>query len=251
MGRMRHGRRLTERAAAHLHGHDRHPPVQGVVGRGQHGGPVLEALDVGGDGADLVLVGEVPGEVGELEVHLVPRRGPVGHGDGDLLALPDVTALVSAVADEGHRLARQIAAQGEEGVEGGVRTEQVDAALGHNPGDPRLEEPALLARLGEAGGEDHHEQGLLLHHVFENGHRVPGPDHGQVDVPLDVVDGVEAGHPVDLVATGIDRVHDPALGLDLLLHRAVQETDPAALGGRGADEGHHPRVEEALEGHVT
>ena len=61
---------------------------------------VLEPLDVGGDDADLVLVGEPGGEVGELEVDLVAGRRPVRQGDADLLGLEDRPALVPALGDE-------------------------------------------------------------------------------------------------------------------------------------------------------
>ena len=75
------GVRLRHRAAglglADLHHHDRLAQLRGVVGGEHQRAAVLEALDVARDHADLGLVGEVAGEVGELEVDLVAGRRPV------------------------------------------------------------------------------------------------------------------------------------------------------------------------------
>ena len=71
---------------------------------------------------------EVLGEVGELEVGLVARRRPVRQRDAELLGLEHGPTLVPALGDECDRRPRQIVAERLEGVEVGVRPEQMRAA---------------------------------------------------------------------------------------------------------------------------
>ena len=66
------GRPAARCRRADLEHGDRDTGPGAVVGGQHQGAAVLEALDVGGDGADLGLVGEPPGEIRELEVGLVP-----------------------------------------------------------------------------------------------------------------------------------------------------------------------------------
>src|SRR2546423_960392 len=86
--------RSSPDGAPRLHRHDRHASLRGMIG-GQHERPtVLEPFDVRGDDAYLGLIGEVPGEVGELEVGLVAHRRPVRHRYTEVLGLENRPALV-------------------------------------------------------------------------------------------------------------------------------------------------------------
>ena len=91
--RLRH--RLADRGLPDLHHHDRLLELGRVIGREHERAAVLEALEVAGDDADFGLIGEVAGEVGELEVDFVARGRPVREPDPDLLALEHGAALVS------------------------------------------------------------------------------------------------------------------------------------------------------------
>ena len=102
--------------------------LRGVVGREHQRAAVLEALDVTGDHADLGLVGEVAGEVGELEVDLVARRRPVREADAELLALEHRPALVARLRDQRDRRAFEVVAEVLERVEVRVRAEQAHVA---------------------------------------------------------------------------------------------------------------------------
>ena len=116
-------------------------------------------------------------------------------------------------------------AEGLEGVEVGVGAEQVGVARGDQRLEPLLQRLALGAHLGEPGGEDHRERGPLLEHGLEHLDRLADQDDGQVEVARDVEHRAVAGHAVDLVAVGVDRVA-PAPGLlgpgpDLAPHGGV------------------------------
>ena len=153
-----------------------------VVGGEHQRAAVLEALDVGGDHADLGLVGEVAGEVGELEVDLVAGRRPVRERDAELLGLEHRAALVAALGDEGDRRPGEVVAERLERVEVGVRPEQVGARRSR-PGRSSRSWSGLAVRagLGEAGREDHREPGLLLEHRLEHVDGVADQDDGEVD----------------------------------------------------------------------
>ena len=178
--RLGHGRALV--GSSHLHDDHRRALRGGVVGRQHEGAAVLEALDVRGDHADLGLVGEVRGEVGELEVDLVAGRRPVRHRDAELLALEDRAALVPALGDERDRRAGQIGAELGERVQVGVGPEQAGVARGDELGEAGLELLAFGSGLGEAGREDHGEPGAALDDLLERVDRPAGEDHGQVEV---------------------------------------------------------------------
>ena len=143
---VRLGHRATLARAADLDAHDRHAALRGVVGREHQRAAVLEALDVRGDHADVGLVDEVAGEVGELEVDLVAGRRPVAQGDAEVLCLEDRTALVPALGDERDLGRRQVVAERLERVEVGVRSEQVGVAGRDQVLEPLLQRLALGAR---------------------------------------------------------------------------------------------------------
>jgi hypothetical protein len=243
--RLRHGASLV--GAAHLDAHDRDAVARRLIGGQQQGAPVLEPLDVARDGSDLGPGGEVPGEVGELEVGLVAGRRPVRKADAELLTLEDGPALMAALGDQRDRPTGQVGAELLEGVEVRVGTEQMQLA----PGDELLHLPlellALGADLGEAGGEHHRESGLLLDRLLERRQRVADEDHGEVDVGRHVEHRTVARDAVDLVAVGVDREHAGARGpgpcRDLLVHRGVGL--PRGVGG--ADHRHGAGAEEHVE----
>ena len=148
--RLRH--RLAGRGLADLHHHDRLAQLGRVVGGEHQRAAVLEALDVARDHADLGLVGEVAGEVGELEVDLVAGRRPVREPDPDLLALEHGPALVARLRDERDRRTVEVGAEVLERVEVRVRAEQAHVAAVHEfarggvraawPSAPVSEKPA-------------------------------------------------------------------------------------------------------------
>ena len=243
--RLRHGR--ARLGASHLHDDERLAPAYCVVGREHEGPAVLEALDVGGDDADLALVGEIAGEVRELKVDLVPGRRPVRHGDAELLALEDRPALVAALGDERDRGPGQVVAELREGVEVRVRPEQVGRALPDQLAQPGLERLTVGAGLGEAGGEDHREAGAAGDHLLEGLHGPAGEDDREVDVAGHVRDRRVAAHAEDGL---VHRVHREERGvvrvrpfLDAKGHRRVRL--PARLGR--ADHRDGPRVQEDVE----
>ncbi len=189
------GHRAAGLGAADLHHHDRLLQLRGVI-RGEHQrAAVLEAFDVAGDDADLVLVGEVAGEVGELEVDLVAGRRPVRETDAELLALEDRATLVAGLGHERDRRTFEVVTEALERVEVRVRPEEAHIAALDQLGQARLELLAVLARLREAGGEDDRELGLAGEHLFEGVDGPAGEDDREVDVAGDVEDG-----RVDLVA---------------------------------------------------
>ncbi len=148
------GVRLRHRAAgfglADLHHHHRLAQLRGVIGREHQRAAVFEAFDVTRDHADFGLIGEVPGEVGELEVDLVAGRRPVREPDPDLLALEHGPALVPRLRDERDRRAFEIFAEVFERVEVRVGAEQAHLTRTHQSVEPRLELLALGPGLGEA-----------------------------------------------------------------------------------------------------
>ncbi len=101
-----------------------------VVGGEHEGAAVLEALDVAGDDADLGLIGEVGREVGELQVDLVARRCPMSQADADLLALEHRSPLMAGLRDQRDGWPGEVAAEGLERVQVGVRAEQPGLARG-------------------------------------------------------------------------------------------------------------------------
>ena len=131
----------------------------GVVGGERERAPVLEPLDVGGDHAGVGQVGEVPGEVGELEVDLVAGRRPVVEADAELLGLEDRAPLVARLADQRDLPAGQVGAERLERVEVGVRSEEVEIAGLDQRGEPGLGRDPVGALLGEPGAEDDGERG--------------------------------------------------------------------------------------------
>ena len=150
-----HGPALV--GTAHLHDDEGHAPAGRVVRRQHEGTAVLEALDVGGDDTDLVLVGEVAHEVGDLEVDLVPGGCPVGERDAELLALEDRTTLMAALRDEGDLGRCQVVAEGRVRVLGeplGRKSVRRDAALDRPiqldraAGAERQRYPAISAIVG-------------------------------------------------------------------------------------------------------
>ena len=149
--------------AADLHHHDRLAQLGRVVGGEHQRAPVLEALDVAGDHADLGLVGEVAAEVGELEVDLVAGRRPVREPDAELLALEHRPALVARLGDRarstGPSRSSRKSSNALRFVLGPSRRTSPAAT---SFVEPALELLALLAGLGEAGREDHRELGLAL-----------------------------------------------------------------------------------------
>ena len=241
------GHRAPFVGAPNLDGDDGHLLLGGPVGGQHQGPPVLEALDVAGDGAHFGLIGEPGAEVGELEVGLVARGGPVREADADLLALEDGPSLVAALGDEGDGLAGQVVAEELEGVEVGVGPEKVDVALGDDLLHVRLQELAFGAHLGEAGGEDDGELDLLLDGLLESGHGVAHEDGGQVDVDGHVEDRGIAREAADLGSVGVHQMDVGAGGLgpaaDLDGHRRIGP--PGAVGR--PHHGHRARVEEGVE----
>ena len=231
----------------HLHGHDGHTPPGGVVGGQHQRPPVLEALDVPGHHADLGLVGEVGREVGELQVHLVACGRPVRHGDAQVLALEDGSSLVPALGDEGDGGPGQVVAEGLEGVEIGVGPQEVDVAAGDELGHLGLEALTLPAHLGESGGEDDGELGLLLDGPLQGPHRVPGQDDGQVDVAGNIGQARKAGQAVDLGPVGVDGMEGGTgcLGPGPHLAGHGRVGPPRSVGG--ADDGHRPGTEEHVQ----
>ena len=110
-----------------------------------------------------------------------------------------------------------------------------------------LEALALGTHLGEAGGENDRELGLLLDDLLEGRHGVADEDGGQVDVGRHVEDGRIARQAADLLSIGIDE-KDVGAGLlgplpDLGGHRRV---GAAGIVGR-ADDGDGLRGEERVE----
>ena len=144
--------------------------------------PSLNPSMYAGDHTDVRLVGEVAGEVGELEVDLVPRRRPVRQPDADLLALEHGPALVAALGDERDRRPGEVGAELLERVEVRVGAEQMHLAVAHEVVEAGLELGAVLAGLGEPGGEDHREGGLALQHLFEGVDGLAGEDDGEIEI---------------------------------------------------------------------
>jgi hypothetical protein len=241
------GHRAPLVGAADLDHHDGNPGLGGLVGGQHQRASVLEAFDVGGDDADVGLGGEVGAEVGELEIGLVAGGRPVREPDADVLALEDRPALVPALGDEGDGLAREVVAEGLEGVEVGVGPEHVDVAVGDERLHAGLQALAFGPDLGEAGGEHHRELRLLLDDLLEGGYGVADQDGGHVDVRGHVEDAAVALHAVDLVAVGVDEEHGRARLLgpapDLGRHRRI---GPAGVVRR-ADDGDRLRGEERVE----
>ena len=247
--RLRHRRALG--GLAHLDDDDGLAGARRVVGGELEGAAVLEPLDVAGDHAHLVLVGEVAGEVGELEVDLVAGRRPVRQLHPEVLRLEDRPSLVPGLGDEGDGRPGQVVAERLEGVEVRVRPEQVRGAAVDELLQAPLELGARRARLGEAGGEDDGEGGTLLEDGLVHADRVTDEDDRQVDVVVDVEDRVGARVAVDRVVLGMDRVEGGARRLaprlDLAPHRRVG----LAPGVRGTDDGDGLGVQEAVEVHVA
>ncbi len=108
---------------------------------------VLEAFDVARNHPDLGLVGEVTGEVRELEVDLVAGGRPVGEPDPDLLALKHGPALMSRLRDQRDRRSLQIVAELLERVEVCVRAEETNVSGTNQSFEALLELRALGAGL--------------------------------------------------------------------------------------------------------
>jgi hypothetical protein len=203
---VRLGHRTALARAPDLHAHDGLSGLGRMVGGQHQGATILEAFDVGRDDADLRLVEEVLGEVGELEVGLVARGCPVRQGDALFLRLEHGAALVPALGDEGDLRRRQIVAERLERVQVRVRAEQVRAAAGDQVLEPLLQRLTLGSDLVEAGGEDDGVARLLLEHGLEHLDRLADEDDGEVEVAGHVEHRREAPHAVDLVAVRVDGV---------------------------------------------
>ncbi len=221
--RLRH--RRARLGLADLHHHHRLAQPGGVVGREHQRAAVLEALDVAGDHADLGLVGEVAGEVGELEVDLVAGRRPVREPDADLLALEHGPALVSRLRDQRDRRAFEVGAEVLERVQVRVRAEQVHIARPHEGLEPAFELLALLAGLGEAGREDHRELRLALQDFLERVDGASGEDDHEVEVAGDVEHRLVALVPEHRVVLRVHRIERGAVlarpRVELAGHRGV------------------------------
>ena len=236
---------------ADLHHDERLAEPRRPVGGQHERPPVLEALDVGGDHPDVGLLGEVAGEVGELEVDLIAGRRPVRHRDPELLALEHRPTLMAALGDQRDRRAGQVVTEVRERVQVRVRTQQVGVAAAHQLLEAALERLTVGADLREPGGEDHRELGPSGHDLLERFDGPAGEDHGQVDVAGHLPDrGVAALAEHGLV----HRMHREEGGavlvgplLDARRHRGVR------LAGRlrRADDRHRRRVQERVEIHVA
>ena len=204
--RLRHGRALV--GAADLDGDDRDlAPCRRVGGELQRP-PVLEALDVAGDGARGPEAREVVDEVGRLHVGLVAGGRPVRELDADLLSLEHRAALVAALGDERDGLAREVLAEDLERVEVGVGPEDVELTAGDDPlhlrpGAARPSAPTSA----EAGREDDGELRLGGHRVAQDRQRLADEDGHQVQLLLDVGQRLGAGASRHLGAVGVDEVH--------------------------------------------
>jgi hypothetical protein len=207
----------------------------------------LNPLDVRRDHADLGLIGEVGGEVGELEIDLVAGRRPVADPDAELLALEHGTALVPALGDERDRRAREVVAEVLERVQVRVRPQQAGVGAPHEVVEAGFERLALAADLREPGGEDHRERRLPLHDLLERVDRLAREDDGEVDVARDVEHRAVAARADDGVVLGVHGIEGGtvAIGppLELVRHRRVGLA--RRLGS--ADDRHRPRMEEAIE----
>ena len=115
------------------------------------------------------------------------------------------------------------------------------------PDQPPLPLPALLARLGEAGGDDDqavHALGRAVEH--DVGDRVRGHgDDRHVDVVRDVADDLYAGMPGHRRRAGVDRV-DPT-GEVAGDQVADQRLADGVLAAAGADDRDRARVEEPVD----
>ena len=244
---MRLGHRRALVGAPHLHGDDGDLAPCRRVGGELQGPPVLEALDVAGHGARGLEAREVVDEVGRLHVGLVAGRGPVGELDADLLPLEHRAALVAALGDQRDRLSREVLAEDLEGVEIGVRPEDVELTALDDPLHLLLEPLPLGSHLGEPGREDDGELRLRRHRVAQDRQRLADQDRHQVQLLLDVGQGLGAGTARHLRTVGVDEVHrgTPLLGpqRDLLGQRRVGP----CVGVRGPHDGHPLRAEERVQ----
>ena len=245
------GHRRAGVGAADLHHDDGLVQRRRVLGREHERATVLEALDVAGDDPDLGLVGEVGGEVRELEVHLVPGRGPVREPDADLLALEHGPALVAGLGDERDRRPVEVGAELLERVEVGVRAEEADVATPDQAFEAALERGAVLAGLAEPGGEDHRELRRAGQDLLERVDRLAGEDDREVDLTGHVGEGRVHLVPEDRLVLRVDRVEGcavrPRPGVELAGHRGVRLRRLL----RRADERDRPRVQEGVEVHVA
>ena len=199
-----------------------------MVGGEHERAPVLEPFDVGGDHADLGLVGEVAREVGELEVDLVAGGRPVREADAELLALEDRPALVAALRHERDRGTGEVGAEVGEGVEVGVGAEQAGVAAAREPREPGLEHLAGGADLREPGREDDRELRLLVHRLLEvvDDPFGTGEQHREIDVAGHVANRRVRGHTLHFRVRRGHRVEGRAVrvgeGLDARGHERVR-----------------------------
>ena len=241
------GHRAALVGAADLHHHDRLLEPRRVVGGEHERAAVLEALDVAGDHPHLGLVGEVAGEVGELEVDLVAGGCPVGEPHPELLALEHRPALVARLRDQRDRRALEVVAERLERVEVRVRAEQPHVARLHEVGEALLELLALLAGLGEAGGEDHRELRLALQHLLERVDGPAGEDDREVELARDVEDRLVDRVPEHGLVLGVHRVERRAVVGGPLRELAGHRGVGLARLLRRADHRDRLRVQEHVE----
>ena len=121
----------------------------------------------------------------------------------------------------------------------------------HEVVEAGLELGAVLAGLGEPGGEDHGEGGLALHHLFEGVDGLAGEDDGEVEIAGHVEHGGVAALAEHRLVGRVHREEARTVrvgpAFDLPGHRRVR----LARRLRRADDRDRPRMEEPVEVDVT
>ena len=213
MGGGRHGAHLGASGLDHHHRFD----LGGLLQHIDQLVAVLDALDVHQDNPAVLVGGQVPQQVGLVEIGLVAHRDDGRQPDVFHRRFADHgQPQGAALGDDGH-VARQHLPGAEGGVDrrhGGVDAEDIGSQDAHAviPGD--LDDLALLldiAHLGEPRGDQHQKFNPFAAAVLHRLENMFGRDgqHGHVHRSVDLVQRGIHRQAEDLAAARVDRI-DPA-----------------------------------------
>ncbi len=241
----------AEAGAAGLQDHHRLLPGDALRGFGE-GAAVLQVLAMLGDDLGVLVLLEEREQIVLVDVRLVaqaddgrhPHLGGTGktddgHADATGLGREGRLALdVVRGAEGGAQVFRRVV----EAVD--VRTHEADVVLAGDFDDFPLSFD--IARLGEAGRNQHGTGDLLLAHFDEClGDELGGDGEDRdIDPARHVLDALVGLAPHDLVSLGVDRV-DRALiaAVDEVFHHRIADL---AVFRRGADHGDRIRLHDAV-----
>lgn len=223
-GRVRLGGAGARLGTADLDGDDRLVPLVRLPGGVQETAAAGDTFEIGEDHLRIVAAHQAVDQLGDRKVHLVAGVEVVGYPDAEVLGgVEHEAAEGAALAEEGDRALHQVGVLVERGGEGGQRPlaggDHAEAVGAEHP-YPALRDRGLQVLLElHAPATDLGEP-----RAAQDGGRDAAPaagadgvggllgrqhDHGEVDVPVDVVQTAVGGEALHLIALGVDG-KDPA-----------------------------------------